>query len=174
MHRSLGELIEGEVRSISRQLYPSILRRGLTPAVQSLGDQFEAALPIRMDVDDDLMNKERSDSDLVPEQVRLAAYRIAENALSNVLKHAGAKEVVVTLGLQGEEGLRLSVRDDGQGFDVEEASDGLGLGTVQDYADVVGGKCVIRSAPGEGTEVTATLPLGGPGGRLQQTGVPSV
>ena len=174
LHRSLGELIEGEVRSISQQLYPSILRRGLTPAVQSLGDQFEAALPIQMDVDDDLMNKERADSDLVPEQVRLAAYRIAENALSNVLKHAGAKEVVVTLGLQREEGLRLTVRDDGRGFDVEGASDGLGLGTMQDYADVVGGKCVVHSAPGEGTEVTATLPLGGPGGRLQQTGVPSV
>ena len=57
----------------------------------------------------------------------------------------------------------LTVQDDGQGFDVEGASGGLGMTTMQDYAEAAGGRGVIHSAPGEGTEVTAMLPFAGPG-----------
>ena len=86
-------------------------------------------------------------------------YRIAEEALTNAVKHAKAGKVAVQLDASREGWLRLTVRDDGQGFDAENAPGGLGLATMQDYADAVGGQCVIQSSPGAGTEVMAVLPL---------------
>jgi signal transduction histidine kinase len=86
-------------------------------------------------------------------------YRIAEEALTNAVKHAKAGKVTVRLDASREGWVRLTVRDDGQGFDAESDPGGLGVATLQDYADAVGGKCVVRSAAGAGTEVTAVLPL---------------
>ena len=87
LHKNIGDVIEAEIRPITHQLYPSILRRGLIPALQSLGDQFESAIDLQMELDPDLVQRERVDSNLIPERVRLSAYRIAENALANVVKH---------------------------------------------------------------------------------------
>ena len=67
------ELLEVEIRSISHQLYPSILRRGLIPALQSLGDSFEKVFPIQLELPEGFKERERSDHNLVPEHVRLAA-----------------------------------------------------------------------------------------------------
>jgi len=59
--------------------------------------------------------------------------------------------------------LCLSLRDNAQGFDLANVSGGRGILMMQDYAEVAGGSCTIRSTPGEGTEVTAILPFSGPG-----------
>lgn len=91
--------------------------------------------------------------------MRLAAYRTAEEALSNVMKHAQASAVTITLDSPTESTLRLTVRDDGKGFDVDRFGDGLGLAGMRDYVEVTGGDLSIRSEPGNGTEVTANLPL---------------
>jgi signal transduction histidine kinase len=158
----LNQVIERQVGVLSRQLYPSTLSHGLVPTFQSFGDQFEAALAIEIELDEELMRREKADRNLVPEQVELAVYRIAEEALTNVVKHAKANKVTVRLDPPREGWLRLTVRDDGQGFDVESAPRGLGMATMQDYAEAVGGECVVHSAPGMGTEVTAMLPLSRP------------
>ncbi len=163
LRQKLAELLESEVRSISHRLYPSILRRGLVPALQSLGDQFEAAMTVEMQLDDGLTKRERADPKFILEQVRLAAYRIAEEALTNAVKHAQASWVTIRLELSSEGWLDLTVRNNGQGFDTGSTPSGLGILMMQDYAEVVGGKCRIRSSPDEGTEVTANLPLAGPG-----------
>ena len=172
LRQKLAELLESDIRLISHRLYPAILRRGLVPALQSLVDQFEATVAIEMELDEDLMRQERADRKLLLEQVRLAAYHIAEEALTNVVKYAKASRVTVGLELSSEGWLRLTVRDNGQGFDVGSASAGLGIPMTQDYAGVVGGQCVIRSAPGEGTEVAATLPLAGPAAEHPQRASP--
>lgn len=172
LRQELAELLENQVRSISHRLYPSILRRGLVAALQSLADQFEAALPIEMELDEELKQQERIGPRLILEQVRLAAYRIAEEALTNAAKHAKASRVTIGLEMSSEGWLRLIVRNDGQGFDLGSASGGLGILMMQDYAEVVGGECVIRSAPEEGTEVTAILPLAGPGGEHSRKASP--
>jgi len=156
------EVLDTQVRPISHRLYPSILRRGLVAALQSLADQFETALDIEMALDAELALRERSEPQLIVEQVRLAAYRIAEEALTNVVKHAQGSGVELELKTVGTGWLCLKLRDDGQGFDLAGASKARGLGMMQDYAEVAGGICSIRSALGEGTEVTAILPLGGP------------
>ena len=91
--------------------------------------------------------------------MRLAAYRITENALTNVLKHSKATAVKIELDQLSAQLLRLRIEDDGVGFVVDTALRGDGLASMKDYAESLGGECVIRSDPSEGTQVTATLPL---------------
>ena len=173
LRQKLSELIDNHVRPISHRLYPSILRRGLVAALQSLGDQFETTLEIEMEMDKELMQEERTNPQLIAEQTRLAAYRIAEEALTNVVKHTKAGKVAIGLRQPSKEWLCLTLRDNAQGFDVSSASGGRGIMMMQDYAEVVGGRCVIRSAPGEGTEVMALLPLAGPGAERPEKSWPS-
>jgi PAS domain S-box-containing protein len=163
LHQKLADLLDNQVRPISYRLYPSILRRGLIPALQSLSDQFENSLPIDVKIDKALAQSEKADPHLIAEQVRLAAYRIAEEALTNVVKHTKASVVSMTLNRSPDDWLCLKLRDNGEGFDRASASGGRGLMMMQDYAAVVGGSCTIRSAPGGGTEVMALLPLSAPG-----------
>jgi two-component system sensor histidine kinase UhpB len=172
MHQTLGGLLEQDVRLISQRLYPSILRQGLLPALQSLGDRFEAVMPVEIELAEELMEQERTNHEFIPEQVRLAAYRIAEEALTNVAKHAKASRVTMGLELSSDGWLHLRVQDNGQGFDVESTYGGQDLVMMQDYAEVTSGRCVTRSAPGEGTEVTATLPLAKPDAEHPETGSP--
>jgi signal transduction histidine kinase len=120
-------------------------------------------LSIETELDEEIVRRERTNPQLISEQVRLAAYRIAEEALTNVVKHTKASKVNIWLRLLDGDWLCLTLRDNAQGFDLENTSGGRGLLMMQDYAEVVGGKCIVQSAPGEGTEVTAILPLSGPG-----------
>ena len=159
LREKFEELLEQEIRSIVHQLYPYILRRGFVPALQSMGDQIESVISIEMDLDQELVRKERADRSLIPEQAKLAAYRIAEEALTNVVKHANASKVSVRLETPFGGWFRLTVQDDGQGFAVEESLEGMGIVGMRDYAEAIGGECVILGAPGKGTRVTATLPL---------------
>ena len=159
LREKFEELLEQEIRSIVHQLYPYILRRGFVPALQSLGDQIESVISIEMDLDQELVRKERADRNLIPEQAKLAAYRIAEEALTNVVKHANASKISVRLETPFGGWFRLTVQADGQGFAVEESSEGMGIVGMRDYAEAIGGECVILGAPGKGTQVTATLPL---------------
>jgi signal transduction histidine kinase len=168
--RALSEVIDGltelsgqQIGALGRQLYPATLSQGLVPTLQflqSLGDQSEAAPVIEIALDDELVRQEAADHNLVPEPVALAIYRIAEEALANVARHAKAGKVTLRLDpLQQKGWWRLTVKDDGQGFDLAGVRQGLGIATMQDYARAMGGECVIQSAPGEGTEITAALPL---------------
>ena len=109
------------------------------------------------------MGREPADRSSVPDQVGLAVYRIAEEALTNAVKHAQASQVTVRLDPPQTGWLRLTVRDNGLGFDVASALRGLGMAAMQDYAEVAGGECVVHSVPGKGTVVTAILPLVRPG-----------
>jgi len=173
--RLLGNVIDGlsqridqQVGVLSRQLYPSTLNEGLVPAFQSLRDQFGATLAIETELDEVLVKQEQANGHLLPEEVGLAAYRIAEEALTNVVKHAKASKATVRLDSSREGWLRLEVRDDGHGFDVGNPHCGLGMGTMQDYAEAVDGECSVHSVPGGGTEVTAVLPLSQAGAEHQE------
>lgn len=95
-----------------------------------------------------------------PAELRAVLFRIAQEALANVLKHAAASQVTVTLADDGE-GARLSVRDDGRGFDPASAAmpGHLGLATMEERAAMAGGWCRVESAPGSGATVTAWIPF---------------
>ena len=133
---------------------------GLVPALQSLGDEF-AVTPstIKTELSEPLERKERGNPRFVPEQVRLAIYRIAQEALINAVKHSKASHVTLRLGLLYPGWLRLKVQDDGRGWNLKKSDPGQGMLMMQDYAEVAGGSCSFKSARGKGTEVVAEVPF---------------
>jgi len=95
-----------------------------------------------------------------PAEAQAVLFRIAQEALANVRKHAAASQVTVTLADDGE-GAKLSVRDDGRGFDLASPAvpGHLGLATMHERATMAGGWCRFESAPGAGATVTAWVPF---------------
>jgi signal transduction histidine kinase len=157
---SLSQVSEQQIGALSRRLYPPTLGQGLVATLQSLGGQLAASLPaLEIYLDDGLVRQEMAGRSACPEPVALAMYRIAEEALANVVRHADARKVTVRLDALREGWWRLTVLDDGKGFDASSVCFGLGIATMQDYARALDGECLIQSAPGGGTEVTAALPL---------------
>src|SRR5207245_2334736 len=106
------------------------------------------------------------------EPLRLAMYRVLEEAINNVYRHASAGRVEVELGLAGSS-LSLLDRDDGCGFDPSAARRGLGLGIVGDRVDQAGGSWSVASALGRGTTVQALFQLGGGGEPPAARGLPA-
>ncbi|KUN76961.1 sensor histidine kinase [Streptomyces griseoruber] len=95
----------------------------------------------------------------LPAGPEVVALRSCQEALTNARKHAGSSaRVTICLGYD-EDGLTVSVRDDGRGFDPARDSDGYGLAGLRARAAEVGGTTLVRSAPGEGTTVTVRLPV---------------
>ena len=94
----------------------------------------------------------------LPLAVEEVLYRIAQEALHNVVKHAGARQVRVELGRIAS-GVRLRVGDDGKGFDPARVPDGhLGLTGMRARADKVGARFSVKSVPGEGTTIEVVVP----------------
>jgi signal transduction histidine kinase len=88
-----------------------------------------------------------------PTDVQVALYRICQESLNNVAKHADADQVMIYLQNK-EDFIELSVRDNGCGFDLNKIPNGrMGLGIMKERAEEVGAELVIRSSPGQGTEV---------------------
>ena len=148
-----------EVRRISRNLRPSELDDlGLVPALRSLCAEFGERTGIAVE----LACPDQSEK--LPAEVELNAYRIAQEALTNVEKHAGAQHVTVELACDNVR-LRLRLRDDGCGFDrnapapVASKNGGMGLMDIEERVRLVGGTCVVKSVPAAGTEVAIELPL---------------
>jgi signal transduction histidine kinase len=93
------------------------------------------------------------------EDVEVAVYRIAQEAITNAVRHASAKEIVVTLAA-ADGVLSVEVRDDGCGFEVKARQrDALGLVSMEERALAVGGKLQVSSTPGRGTAIVLTCPL---------------
>jgi signal transduction histidine kinase len=147
-----------ELLNLARQLRPSALDdHGLVPAVETQLKRFSARTGIEVRLDT------RGDHDTLPEVVQTAIYRVAQEALTNVTRHAGA--TVVEMDLEERDGgAELRVRDDGSGFDPsgrtnsEGPSGGLGLVGMAERARLVGGELDVRSAPGGGTTITLRVP----------------
>ncbi len=95
----------------------------------------------------------------VSQQLSIAVYRIVQELLSNVLKHAAATHALVQVSMQNQV-LQITVEDDGKGFDKQQLADSKGMGwnNIRSRIDYLQGKMDIRSAPGEGTSVFIELP----------------
>jgi signal transduction histidine kinase len=90
----------------------------------------------------------------------LCLYRITQEALRNIAKHANAKNVDVELWA-GADTIRLRIHDNGVGFDQKGVPAGLGLASMRERARLLGGKLTVDSEPGAGTELTVELPVQG-------------
>jgi len=150
-----------EVRGIATRLRPPVLEDlGLVDALEWHTSDFEKRTGIAC-----VFNY--SEVPEVSDHMAIATYRVAQEALTNVARHARATNVDVTL--RGDNGcLWLSVADNGSGFEVEQLKekDELGIAGMRERASLAGGTLTINSAPGKGTEVRLSLPLkpmnGGP------------
>jgi signal transduction histidine kinase len=149
----LAELETG-LRDLSHQLHPSIVTDlGLPAAIKQLVNEFNGT-------GGSATFDNRSTAATVDPLAGTALYRISQEALRNVRKHAGAVKVSVTLAAKSGE-IRLSIQDSGPGF-IAEASDrprGLGLLSMRERARLIGGTLMVRSSPGEGTLVVVRAPL---------------
>lgn len=96
--------------------------------------------------------------DNLPLEAEETLYRIMQEALANISRHSGAKQAYIQIQQQDGE-IQLSVRDDGKGFNRQSSSSGMGLASMQERAEAIGGYTRITSQPGAGTEVRVVLPL---------------
>ncbi len=94
----------------------------------------------------------------LPEAVEVAAYYCCSEALQNEAKYSSAGTIAVSLRTTVE-GLRIQIADDGRGFETAAAQRGIGMRSMEERVAALGGELEIRSAPGAGTVITATLPL---------------
>jgi signal transduction histidine kinase len=149
--------LSDDLRRIAYQLHPSIVEDlGLVAAVRSYCEEFARREGIQTRF------TYRSIPATLPAPVALGLYRIVQEGLRNAAKHSGAKRASVAL-TGGKSKITLSVRDFGSGFDPATArrKGGLGVIGMQERLAVLGGRFEIRSAPGRGTELRATVPLHG-------------
>jgi two-component system, NarL family, sensor histidine kinase UhpB len=149
-----------ELLNLARQLRPSALDdHGLVAALETQLKRFSARTGIEARLDT------AGDPDELADVVQTAIYRVAQEALTNVTRHAGA--TVVEMGVTEDEGgVELRVSDDGSGFDpavlphANSLTPGRGLGLIgmAERARLVGGELDVRSAPGGGTTITLRVP----------------
>ena len=145
--------LSDDVRRLSHRLHPSILNDlGIGFALKSLLDEFgeRESMPAsftRINVPEQL-----------PKPVAATLYRIAQEALRNVVKHAGRTHVRVILE-GADEKIRLQIVDMGDGFDQDQRVQGLGLLSMAERARLAGGTFQISSQLGRGTEITVEIPL---------------
>lgn len=158
--RQVDDIRENQIRRISHRLHPSIISVGLAAGLRSLRDDVERAIPIELEIGPEVAEMEAAGVSAIPEEVRLGLYRVAEEAMSNVVKHAKATRAVIRLRADTQKKtMVLSIEDDGQGFVAHGSTRGLGFTTIDDYLGAIGGTYVLETAPGQGTRITATIPL---------------
>ena len=154
--KALLEKAIREVRRISRNLRPSELDDlGLLPAVRSLCEEFSERKGLAVD-----LSFSRWPENL-PGEIELNVYRIIQEALNNIEKHARAKRVTLSI-TRRRSLLTVTVQDDGRGFDPRAPhakTAGMGLVDMKERAGFVGGVCALKSEPGKGTEIVVRIPL---------------
>lgn len=143
-----------DIRSISHNLMPKTLSKlGLYPAVEELANQFKIASPkVKLNY------FVKATDNNFSEDAKINIYRIVQELLTNVVKHAQASEVTLQL-INHHEHLMVSVEDDGVGFDMRENRQGLGLNSIESRVRVLNGTMSVDSSPGNGTFISLFLPL---------------
>jgi len=146
--RQLSRGALAEMRALLMELRPTaLLEAPLADLLRQLGDAFtgRARAPISLTVDGSATE--------LPSEVKVTLYRIAQEALNNAAKHAGAAQVWISLHCTPERAI-LAVRDDGAGFEPDQvASNNLGLRIMRERAQAIGATLTVDSEPGEGTEI---------------------
>jgi len=148
--QSLYQLVGGMLR----RLRPANLDAlGLVAALQELCESWEersgVACVFHFDVPDELL----------PERINIAVYRVAQEALTNVTRHAHANQVRLVLARDAAGHLCLTIADDGRGMDLARATRGLGLLGASERAAALGGELRVESAPGAGVRLALRIPL---------------
>jgi signal transduction histidine kinase len=150
------ERLATELQQVAHQLHPSILQHvGLEAAVREQIDEFAERTGLKVElIVHELLHA-------VSRERALCLYRVLQESLRNVQKHANATHVMVRL-LQTDRGVGLCVHDDGRGIENAESAasrKGLGLTSMQERVGALQGTFRVRTRVGDGTEIHAWLPL---------------
>lgn len=144
-----------ELRNISHNIMPSaLIKLGLKPALEELVDRINKAAKIGVQIN--LLGLEQR----IAETYEIALYRIIQEILSNIIKHADAQNVFIDFKNENNS-LSLQVKEDGKGFNIShlKESSGLGWKNIQSRISMMNGKLNIYSQVGEGTEIHIYIPL---------------
>lgn len=146
--RDLDSLIS-DVHHLSHSLHSSRIQHlGLEAALQEICERLPDACRMKIDlITGDLPER-------LPPSFALCFFRIAQESLNNAIKHSGASQVRIEVTVD-DGSLTMTVRDFGCGFDRNHMPEGLGLITMEERMDAIGGTLSVESAPGAGTTVTA-------------------
>jgi PAS domain S-box-containing protein len=151
--------VVGTLRKLCEDLRPSnLISHGLEKAIESHLEQFKEQYPTYK------IHSELNQNGSLPERISLALYRIYQQALANIIRHAQADEIFVRFQIEADQAV-LEVRDNGRGFAMpatwlELARQGhLGLIGGLERAEAVGGKLTVDSAPGKGTSIQVKVPI---------------
>jgi PAS domain S-box-containing protein len=149
--------IASDLHTLSHQLHSSKLEHvGLVAAINGLCVEINHKYKI------EVWFSERQCPSIIPNDVALCLFRVAQEALGNVTKHSGAKDAQVELRAN-EDGIRLRIADSGKGFDasIQNSTTGIGLVGMSERLRLVGGRFLVTSEPGRGTEIVAEVPVAG-------------
>ena len=150
--------ISDDVRRMAYQFHPSILDDlGLTAALKQLTDEWSVRTGIKVVI------VQEEIADPLPSNIASCLYRVAQEGLANIIKHARAARVELELTCDAQE-VTLSIHDTGVGFDLEEIQarhPGLGLVNMRERVRSVRGRFTIQSEPGRGTRIIVQIPLSG-------------
>jgi signal transduction histidine kinase len=143
-----------DVRRLAVELRPAVLDDfGLVPALERLTDAFAEQSDVRVDFHSALGETR------LPNEVETALYRVVQESLTNIVKHADARNISVSLARR-ESGVAAVIEDDGSGFDPRAAhTGGVGLLGMRERLALIDGRLAIESRPGAGTTVVALVPL---------------
>ena len=143
-----------DVRRLAVELRPKALDDfGLVPALERLSETFSEQADVEVHVQA-VLGDER-----LPGEIETALYRIVQEALTNVIKHADAKTVSVTLTRQADR-VAVVIEDDGRGFDPGvQPGEGLGIVGMRERIALVGGRLSVESGAGRGTTIAVEVPL---------------
>jgi two-component system, NarL family, sensor histidine kinase DevS len=153
------ELIDAEIDSVSALIAelrpPALDEIGLGPALRGLAERRNKEGGVAIDV---LVRLAERDGRRLPQETESTLYRIVQEALNNVVKHAGAARAEALVEQAGGV-IAITVRDDGRGFDPAAVSGGFGLTGMRERVELAGGKLRIDAGLGRGTTVLATIPI---------------
>jgi len=148
-----------DVRRYSHELRPGVLDHlGLQAALEQIADDHNKLEQIEVE-----LKVEGNEPDL-PDDIKLGLFRIAQEAINNVRKHAGKSKVIIDLKYT-ETQIRMAISDNGPGFDMQEATakigkkGNMGLMSMRERAKLIGARLSIKSAPGKGTKVISEVKL---------------
>jgi signal transduction histidine kinase len=154
----LGDEI-ASLRGLITELRPAVLDElGLEAAIETLLDHHASASDLEID---HRISLEPADREAIGQELERTVYRVVQEALTNVAKHAEAQRVAFELEIEDGR-LRLLIRDDGTGFDPSQRPrDAFGLIGMRERIELADGELEVDSEPGRGTDLRATIPLSG-------------
>jgi two-component system sensor histidine kinase UhpB len=141
-----------ETRNLShRMITPRFTESDLRPELESLVENYSYKQNIQLELSG-------LDEEIIPPAVKEALFRIAQEQLNNITKHANAKKVTISLG-NDDRRVGMTIRDDGIGFNLTQKRKGIGMTNIITRAEALSGTAEVRSSPGKGCALAVEIPL---------------